>query len=74
MGDLFAVLLAIGQHLLKLMPRVCPCRLFIGEDFDLGQAIVHAELAELSLLGWKAVVLVSLFRRRYSEVADRAVL
>ena len=39
-----------------------------------GLIIVHAEIVELGFLGGKAVVLVGLFRRRYSEVADRAVL
>ena len=74
MGDLPPILLAIGQHFLKLRPRICPCGLFIREDFEHGQAVVRTEIVELGLLSWKAVVLVSLFRCRYSEVADCAIL
>src|SRR5438034_7164358 len=41
MGDLPPILLAIGQHFLKLRPRICPCGLFIREDFEHGQAVVR---------------------------------
>ena len=42
--------------------------LFIGEDSDYCQVIVHAEIVELRLLSWEAVVLVRLFRRRAGAV------